>query len=128
MTRKRKRRTRRVQYFPELVATKVLNNDFLRTLTHLIYSSKLPVSAGKLARELTKLLGKNYTPAYISSYLRKLEKWGVVRPYRDPSNGHLLWWPADTKTAELLKEELGKQEMKKVLQVVEAEEDSWDWL
>ena len=115
----RKRKGRRVQYFPELVANKILNNDFLRTLVYVVYSSKLPVSAGEIAKELNKLLRTNYTPGCISVYLKRLEKWGVVRPYRDPTNGHLLWWRADTKTAELLSGEIGRQEMKKILQAIQ---------
>ena len=115
----RKRRSRRVQYFPELVVAKVMNNDFLRTLVHAVYKAKVPVSAGEVAKQLSKLLGRNYSPGYISVYLKRLERWGVVRPYRSPINGHLLWWRADTKTAELIEQELSKTEVKKVMEIVE---------
>lgn len=116
---KRRRKTRRVQYFPELVANKVLNNNFLRALTYLVYTSKIPVSAGELARGVSRLLSKEYSPGYVSVYLKRLEKWGVVRPYRDPVNGHLLWWRADTKISEIIAEELGRQEMKRILEAIE---------
>ena len=114
----RKRKSRRVQYFPELVASKILNNNFLCTLVHIVYSAKLPVSAGEIAMQLNKILNTSYTPGYISVYLKRLERWGVVRPYRDPVNGHLLWWRADTRTAELIANELGRQEMKQILGLI----------
>ena len=115
----RKRKSRRVQYLPELVLVKIMNNDFLRTLVHVVYSAKLPQSAGSIAREVNKIMGSNYSPSYISVYLKRLEKWGVVRCYRDPTNGHLLWWRADTKTSELIATEIGRREMKQILQVIE---------
>ena len=118
MTRKRKRKVRRVQYFPGLVANKILNNDFLRTLVYVVYTAKLPVPAGEIARELNKILRTSFSPGYVSVYLKRLEKWGVLRPYRDPTNGHLLWWRADSRTAELLSEEIGRQEMKRILNIV----------
>ena len=116
---KRRRKVRRVQYEPHLVAVKVLNNDFLRTLVFVVYSAKIPQSAGVLAKEVSKILGKHYDHAYVSTYLRRLEKWGVVRPYRDPSNGRLLWWRADTKVADMIAEELQRAEMRKILEVIE---------
>lgn len=119
MPSKRKRRTRRVQYEPHLVLAKVLNNNFLRTLVYVIYTAKIPVGAGTIAREISRLLNKRYDHAYVSTYLRQLEKWGVVRPYKDPNNGRLLWWRADSRVAEMLAEEISKQEMKRILEAVE---------
>jgi len=115
----KRRKVRRVQYFPEMVVAKVLGNDFLRILAYLVYTAKMPVSAGELSRMVSKLLGKDYSPGYVSVYLKRLEKWGVVRPYKDPVSGHLLWWRADTKTAELISEELQRSEFRKILQSVE---------
>jgi len=92
-----RRRIRRIQYEPHLVLAKVLNSDFLRTLVYIVYTAKLPMSAGAIARELNRLLGTSYTPGYVSVYLKRLEKWSVVRPYRDPTNGRLLWWRADSR-------------------------------
>lgn len=119
MPRKRKRKTRRVQYEPHLVVAKILDNDFLRTLVYVVYTAKIPVGSGAIAREISKLLGRKYDHAYVSTYLRQLEKWGVVRPYRDPNNGRLLWWRADSRAAEMLAEEISKQEMKKLLEAIE---------
>lgn len=115
----RKRKVRRVQYEPHLVVAKILNNDFLRTLVYVVYSAKLPQPAGAIAREVSKILGKHYDHAYVSTYLRRLEKWGVIRPFKDPNNGKLLWWRADTKVSEMLSEEIQRAEMRKLLQVVE---------
>lgn len=117
--RNRKRKGRRVQYAPQLVVVRVLHDDFLRTLTYLVYSAKLPMSAGELARKVSGLLGRTYGSSYVSAYLKRLEKWGVVRPYRNPANGHLLWWPAETRTAEMVRSELERSEVKKVLESVE---------
>ena len=116
---RRKRRTRRVQYEPHLVLAKVLNSDFLRTLVYIVYTAKLSQPAGAIAKEASKLLGKSYDHAYVSSYLRRLEKWGVVRPFKDPNNGRLLWWRADSRAAEMVAEEISKQEMKRILETVE---------
>jgi len=44
---------------------------------------------------------------------------GVVRPYRDPTNGHLLWWRADSRAAEMLAEEIEKHEIRQILQVMQ---------
>jgi len=115
----KKRKVRRVQYFPEMVVSKVLSNDFLRSLVYLVYTSKVPVGAGELARQLNQLLSRDYSPGYVSVYLKRLEKWGVVRPYKDPVSGHLLWWPTDSRVAEMLKEEFSRYEVKKILQSVE---------
>ena len=115
----RRRKTRRVQYEPHLVVAKILNNDFLRTLIYVVYSAKLPQPAGAIAREVSKILGKHYDHAYVSTYLRRLEKWGVVRPFKDPNNGHLLWWRADSRAAEMIAEEISRHEIKKLLQVIE---------
>jgi len=115
----KKRKVRRVQYAPQLVVARVLSNEFLRTLTYLVYSAKLPQPAGELARQVSKLLGREYSPSYVSAYLKRLEKWGVVRPFKDPSNGHLLWWSAETRTAEILRGELERDEVRKVLELVE---------
>lgn len=116
---RRKRRSRRVQYFPELVTNKVLSSDFLRALVYVVYTAKLPMPAGEIARQLNKLLGSSYTAGYVSVYLRRLEKWGAVRPYKDPTNGRLLWWRANSRVADMIAEELGKHEMKRILEVLE---------
>ena len=115
----KKRKTRRVQYEPHLVVSKILNNDFLRTLVYVVFTAKMPVPASEIAREVSRILNRSYHHAYVSTYLRRLEKWGVIRPYKDPNNGKLLWWRADTKTADMLAEEIGRQEMKQILQVIE---------
>ena len=115
---KRKRKTRRVQYEPRLVVVKVLSNDFLRTLVQIVCGSSLPLSSGRIAKEISRILGREYSHAYVSTYLKRLEKWGVVRPYRDPTNGRLLWWCADTKTAEMIANELRKHEIKRLLEVM----------
>ena len=115
----RKRKSRRVQYFPEFVVSKIMNNDFLRSLVYVVYTAKVPVSAGEVSVQVSKLLGREISPGYVSVYLKRLEKWGAVRAYRDPTNGHLLWWRADSRVADMVAEELGKQEMKKLLQVME---------
>jgi len=113
----KKKKRRREPYEPSLVAKRVLGDAFLRTLTHLVYSAKIPVSAGKLARQISMLLGRHYSPAYVSVYLRKLEKWGVVKAYKDPASGHLVWWKADTKARELIEGELVKEEYMKVMRL-----------
>ncbi len=115
---RRKRKTRRVQYFPEMVVSKVLNSDFLRTLVYVVYTAKLPMPAGAIARELNRLLSSSYTAGYVSVYLKRPEKWGVVRPYKDPMNGKLLWWKADSRVADMLSEEISRQEMKRILETV----------
>ncbi|RLG75600.1 MAG: hypothetical protein DRO12_05325 [Thermoprotei archaeon] len=67
------RKVRRVQYEPHLVVSKVLNSDLLRTLVHVVYSAKLLVSAGQIAREVSRLLGREYSASYVSVHLRRLD-------------------------------------------------------
>ena len=114
-----KRKVRRVQYFPHLVLNRVLNDDFLRTLVHIIYTAKIPVSAGYITRQVNRLLKRSYTVSYVCVYLKRLEKWGVLRPYKDPVSGHLLWWRADSTVADMISKELGRQEMKRVVEALE---------
>jgi len=53
-----KRKSRRVQYAPQLVVARVLSNDFLCVLTYLVYTAKFPASAGELTRQINRLLGR----------------------------------------------------------------------
>ncbi len=74
MPRKRKRKTRRVRYEPHLVVNKVLKNSFLRTLVYIVRTAKIPIGSGAIARELSKLLRREHDHAYVSTYLRRLER------------------------------------------------------
>jgi len=98
----------------------VLYEYLLHTLACLVYSAKLSVSAGELAKQISRLLDREYSSSYISAYLKRLEKWGFVRPFKNPVNGHLLWWrPAETRITEIIWSELECGKVKKVLGDVE---------
>ena len=54
------------------------------------------VSNGELARALRISTG------YVNNLCRRLEKWGVLRPYRDPVSGRILWSIAGTRVSQLV--------------------------
>ncbi len=64
------------------------------------------MQAGEIRRELLKQ-GIDISVGYISNILRKLEKWYITRPYKNPANGRLLWTIRESsKAVEIIAEEL----------------------
>ena len=116
-----KRKTRRVKYYPVEVVQRVLSNELLLAIAQILLSESAPLQCGEIARRLEKVFGKPFTTGYVSALLRKLEKWGIARPYRSPYNGHLLWTIAETKTVELLAETLKKREVEKLMKTLGVE-------
>jgi DNA-binding MarR family transcriptional regulator len=106
-----KRRSRRVKYAPQYVAMRVLSDERLANIVSIVASNNF-VGNGELAREL------NMSTGYVNYLCRKLEKWGVLRAYRDPVSGRILWALAETKTAELVLNELKKREAQKIEEVL----------
>ena len=104
-----KRRVRRVKYEPQLVAQRVLNNPLYLAVTRVLLESNMPLQAGEVRKRLLKY-GINISVGYVSNILRKLEKWHVTRPYKNPTNGRLLWVIKESKATELIAEEIRKQE------------------
>ena len=109
-----KRRVRRVKYEPSLVAQRVLNNPLYLTVTRVLLESNTPLQAGEVRKRLLKY-GIDISVGYVSNILRKLEKWYVVRPYKNPVNGRLLWVIKESKATEIIAEELRKQETKIII-------------
>jgi len=107
-----KRKVRRVKYEPMLVAQRVLNNPLYLAVVRVLLESNIPLQAGEIRK---KLQGINISVGYVSNILRKLEKWSVTRPYKNPINGRLLWVIKESKAAEIIAEELRKQETKIIL-------------
>ena len=116
-----RRRSRRVKYYPVEVVQRILSNEFLLAIASILLGKSTPLPCGEIARRLAKIFGKPFTTGYVSALLRKLEKWGVARPYRSPYNGHLLWAVAETKTVELLVETLKKREAEKLVKTLGVE-------
>jgi len=85
----RKKRVRRVKYEPMLVAQRVLNDPLYLAITRILLEKNTALQAGEIRREILRQ-GIDITTGYIS-ILRKLEKWYIVRPYKNPYNGKLLW-------------------------------------
>ena len=113
MTRKRK--TRRVKYEPLLVAQRVLNNLLYLAITRILLENNTPLQAGEIRKELFKY-NIDISVGYVSNILRKLEKWHVARPYKNPTNGRLLWTiKENSRAVEIIAEELRKQETKLIL-------------
>ena len=109
-----KRRVRRVKYEPQLVAQRVLNNPLYLAVTRVLLESNMPLQAGEVRKRLLKY-GINISVGYVSNILRKLEKWHVTRPYKNPTNGRLLWVIKESKATELIAEEIRKQETNIIL-------------
>jgi len=109
-----KRKIRRVKYEPVLVAQRVLNNPLYLAVTRVLLESNTPLQAGEIRKKLLEQ-GINISVGYVSNILRKLEKWCVARPYKNPANGRLLWVVKESKATEIIAEELRKQETKAIL-------------
>jgi len=68
--------------------------------------------------KLLKYYGIDVSVGYVSNILRKLEEWGLIRAFRNPINGRLIWVIKDfSKIAEVLVEEMRKQEIKHILKI-----------
>jgi len=106
-----------VKYEPSLVVQRVLANPLYLAVARVLLESPSPLQAGDIRRELVGR-GVGISVGYVSSILKKLERWGVVRPYRNPSNGRLLWVPKESRATELLAEELRKREVEAVAEVL----------
>ena len=110
-----KRKVRRVKYEPHLVALRVLNNPLHLAITRILLEANIPLQAGEIRKKLLEL-GIDISVGYVSNILKKLEKWHVARPYKNPANGRLLWVIKESKATELIAEELRKQETKLILE------------
>jgi len=113
----RKRRARRVKYEPSLVVQRVLANPLYLAVARVLLESPSPLQAGDIRRELVGR-GVDISVGYVSSILKKLERWGVVRCYRSPANGRLLWVVRASEAARLVAEELRKREAQAVFEVL----------
>ena len=110
-----KRKVRRVKYEPTLVAQRVLSNTLYLAVTKVLLENNIPLQAGEVRRKLLKY-EIDISIGYVSNILRKLEKWGVVRAYKNPANGRLLWTIKEpSKAAEIIAEEIRKQETNIIL-------------
>lgn len=110
-----RRKVRRVKYEPVLVAQRVLNNPLYLSITRILLENNTPMQAGEIRRKLLKQ-GINISVGYISNILRKLEKWYIARPYKNPTNGRLLWSIRESsKAVEIIAAEIRKQETKLIL-------------
>jgi len=109
-----KRKTRRVKYEPLMVAQRVLSNQLYIAIVKVLLENNIPMQAGEIRKELLKQ-GIDISVGYVSNILRKLEKWSVARPYKNPMNGRLLWVIKESKAAEIIAEELRKQGTKIIM-------------
>ena len=110
-----KRRVRRVKYEPQLVAQRVLSNPLYLAVTRVLLESSMPLQAGEVRKRLLKY-GIDISVGYVSNILRKLEKWHIARPYKNPVNGRLLWVIKESKATEIIAEEIRKLESKIILE------------
>ena len=113
----RSRRKRRVKYHPQLVVLRITSSPVYLAVARVVLGSDVPLQAVDVRRRLGEL-GVEVSLSYVSSILHKLERWGVVRAYRDPSNGRLLWATKGSEAARLLAAELQRQEAEAVLEVL----------
>jgi len=112
-----RRKVRRVKYEPVLVAQRILNNPLYLSITRILLESNMPLQAGEIRKELVKQ-GIDISVGYVTNILRKLEKWYVARPYKNPVNGRLLWTIRESsKAVEIIVEELKKRETKIIFKI-----------
>ena len=110
-------RSRRCKYDPAQVVRIVLEHPLLFKICEVIFSSERPLHSSEVGR-LTGL-----SQGYAYNLLKKLEKWGIVEPLRDPSNGKTMFRPSSKKIARLLSEEMRKRRVEEVLVTLGGGED-----
>ena len=93
-------RSRRCRYDPVQVINQVLQHPLLFRVSEVIFSSKRPLHSS----EVGKMIGIGQGYAY--NLLKKLERWGVVEPVRDPANGKTMFKPSSKRVALQLAREL----------------------
>jgi DNA-binding MarR family transcriptional regulator len=99
----RRRRKRRVKYSAEEVVLRILYNPLYYRVAEIVFESEYPVHPSDVSRKLGISIG------YASNILRKMEKWNVLKPVRDPVNGKIAFIVKDSTAARLLHEELRKR-------------------
>jgi len=104
----RRSRGVRHKYAPEEVVLRVLSDERLFKICEVVFESDKLIHASDISRKLGISVGHAYL------LLKKLEKWGVLKGFRDPSNGRLGFRPASSKTAELVAEEIRKRKVKEL--------------
>jgi len=114
MSRKEKRKGRRVKYSPEEVVMTILNKPLFYIIAEIVYTSDRPLHASEIARIIKERTGEEINPGYVYNILSKLEKWHVVEPVKDPVNGKLAFRPSNKKVSELLRQEIEKRKAKDV--------------
>ena len=107
-----RRRVRRVKYHPGLAARYVLSSDIYRVLAESVLFSEAPLQSGDRARILSSSLGRGFSTGQVNAYLRRLERLGVVRPYKNPVNGRLVWAAAGTPAARIVRAELSRRRLR----------------
>ena len=104
----RRSRGPRHRYSPEEVVLRILSDERLFKACEMVFSTDRLIHASDVA----KMLGISVGHAYL--LLKKLEKWGVLKGFRDPSNGRLAFRPGSSKVAELVAEEIRKRKVKEI--------------
>ena len=95
-----------------MVVLRVLSDEKLANIAEVLSSAKVASN-----KELAERLG--LSTGYVNYLCRKLEKWGVLRAYRDPVSGRILWSLTETRTAWLVIKELRKRESKRIARIIE---------
>jgi len=110
----RRRKGRRVKYSPEEVVLSILHKLMFYAVAEIVFSADRSLHASEIARVLKEKLGEKVNPGYVYNILKKLEKWHVVEPVKDPVNGKLAFRPSSKKVAELLRQEIEKRKARDV--------------
>ncbi|MEM4448203.1 MAG: hypothetical protein QW219_02175 [Fervidicoccaceae archaeon] len=110
-------RSRRCRYDYAQVIRTVLEHPLLYRVCEVIFSSDRPLHSSEVGKQLG--IGQGY--AY--NLLKKLERWGIVEPLRDPANGKTMFRPSGRKVAQMLSEELRKRRVGELMVIVGGEEE-----
>lgn len=108
-------RSRRCKYDPTQVVRLVLEHPLLFRVCEVVFSSERPLHSSEVGR-LTGL-----SQGYAYTLLKKLERWGVVEPLRDPVNGKTMFKPSGKRVALQLARELKMRTSIEVMGVVYGE-------
>jgi len=70
----RKRKTRRIKYYPVKVVQYLLNNKLLKAISHILIRESTPLSCLEIEERLEKVFRRSFTTDRISAQLRKPER------------------------------------------------------
>lgn len=99
------------------MVNQVLHHPLLYRVSEILFTSNKPLHSS----EVGKMIGIRQDYAYM--LLKKLEKWGIAEPLKDPTNGKTMFRPSTKRIAKLLAEEIRKRKIDDLV-IIDEDEDT----